>query len=417
MPSMKRPAGTELETTPVKKAKSVGVSWTKGPLPLDAKLKRTEVTSNASYMDKRSDQCDGLTVRESLTLQFKNASGEKVAYKKSDLRYDLQAKRLELVPAVPMKVSCSLVKVKHTSAAASLASGVPLHNGVLMPVVGFGTYKLSKSEVIKPLVNALKMGYRLIDTAQVYENEQGVGEAIRQSGVAREDVFIETKVWRSSHGYERTIKACKQSLRKLGVNYLDLYVIHWPGPKTGWPLKRGQVCPPDWTPAMRDKGTWRAMEELYEQGLVKAIGVTNYSLRHLKQLLKTCKIKPMVNQVEFHPRLVQQEMLDFCQKHGIALQAYASLGSGDAKQAEDFFAFPPVQQAAKAHKATGAQVLLKWAMQKGCHVIPKSVRPERMMENANVFGFKLSSSEMKALDGLHTGTRYAWKGVDPDTVQ
>eukprot|EP00913_Durusdinium_trenchii_P020030 g18826.t1 len=376
MPSMKRPAGTELETTPVKKAKSVGVSWTKGPLPLDAKLKRTEVTSNASYMDKRSDsllQCGSAVQRapESLTLQFKNASGEKVAYKKSDLRYDLQAKRLELVP---MKVSCSLVKVKHTSAAASLASGVPLHNGVLMPVVGFGTYKLSKSEVIKPLVNALKMGYRLIDTAQVYENEQGVGEAIRQSGVAREDVFIETKVWRSSHGYERTIKACKQSLRKLGVNYLeprtrmknrqtgetrrrlfsDLYVIHWPGPKTGWPLKRGQVCPPDWTPAMRDKGTWRAMEELYEQGLVKAIG------------------------------------------------------------AEDFFAFPPVQQAAKAHKATGAQVLLKWAMQKGCLWAEVN---GRMMENANVFGFKLSSSEMKALDGLHTGTRYAWKGVDPDTVQ
>eukprot|EP00438_Fugacium_kawagutii_P004435 Skav210967 [mRNA] locus=scaffold2129:101238:109848:+ [translate_table: standard] len=169
----------------------------------------------------------------------------------------------------------------------------------------YRTYKLFNADVTKPVLNALKSGYRLIDTAQahhlrvaraqsvqdakVYENEKGVGEAIRQSGLAREDVFIETKVWRSSHGYERTIKACKQSIKKLGVDYLDLYVIHWPGPKTGWPLKRGQVCPPDWTPKMRDTGTWRAMEELYQQGL--AIGVTNYSLRHLKQLMKTCKIK------------------------------------------------------------------------------------------------------------------------------
>ncbi|CAE7349884.1 ytbE, partial [Symbiodinium necroappetens] len=148
-----------------------------------------------------------------------------------------------------------------------------------------------------------------------------------------------------------------------------------------------------------------------------AIGVTNYSVRHLKQLMKTCKIKPMINQVEFHPRLVQKELLEFCQKHGIVLQAYASLGSGDASQAESFFSFPPVKAAAKAHGKTGAQVLLRWAMQKGCHVVPKSVRPERMKENAGVFNFKLSSAEMKAIDALHTGTRYAWKGLDPDTVE
>merc|ERR1712113_513251 len=200
----------------------------------------------------------------------------------------------------------------------------------------------------------------------------------------------ETKVWRSSHGYERTMKAFKQSLRKLGTDYIDLYVIHWPGCKTGWPLPKGTMCPADWTPAMRDTGTWRAMEDLYEQGKVKAIGVTNYSIRHLKLLLKTCRIKPMVNQVEFHPRLVQTELLEFCQKHGIAVQAYASLGSGDAGQAEDFFSMGPVKAAAEAHGVTPAQVLLRWALEKGCHIIPKSTKSHRMAENADLFGFKLT---------------------------
>lgn len=292
-----------------------------------------------------------------------------------------------------------------------------MKSGTIMPAVGFGTYKLKNEEVAAPVLTALKAGYRLIDTAQVYENEKGVGDALRKSGLARGDVFIETKVWRSSHGYERTTAACKQSLRKLGVDFVDLYVIHWPGCKTGWPLKKGTMCPKDWTPAMRDTGTWRAMEDLYKEGKVKAIGVTNYSVRHLKLLLKSCRIKPMVNQVEFHPRLVQSELLQFCKKEGIALQAYASLGSGDAAQAESFFAFQPVQSAAKAHKVTPAQVLLRWALQKGCHIVPKSVRKERVVENAGVFKFKLTASEMKAIDALNTGTRYAWKGLDPDSIK
>ncbi|CAJ1399416.1 unnamed protein product [Effrenium voratum] len=422
MPAMKRPASfaASAASASAKKAKRIGsgvafATKESLALPMDAKVKRTDVESNTAFHNKRCDQCDGLTVRQCLELQFKNAKGEKEKYKPSDLRYDLQAKRLELLPQEVM-ISKNLTAVKLPGSATSLDSGVRLSNGVVMPVLGFGTYKLSSAEVLGPVKNALKLGYRLVDTAQVYENEKGVGEAIQQSGLAREDVFVETKVWRSSHGYDRTMKACKQSLRKLG-GYIDLYVIHWPGPKTGWPLKRGQICPPDWSTAMRDTGTWRAMEDLYEQGLVKAIGVTNYSVRHLKQLLKVCRIKPMVNQVEFHPRLVQSELLDFCQKHGIQVQAYASLGSGDAKQAEDFFSFPPVQKAASGHKVTGAQVLLRWALQKGCVIIPKSVRPERMKQNADVFGFKLSAAEMKAIDALHTGARYAWKGVDPDTVE
>jgi len=286
-----------------------------------------------------------------------------------------------------------------------------------MPVVGFGTYKLTEADVVDPVVKALRAGYRLIDTAQVYDNERGVGAALRKSGVPRESVFVETKVWRSSHGYDRTMAAFKQSLRKLDVDYIDLYVIHWPGCKTGWPLPRGVTAPADWTPKMRDTGTWRAMEDLYEAGKVKAIGVTNYSVRHLKQLLKTCRVKPMVNQVEFHPRLVQTELLDFCAEHGIRVQAYASLGSGDAKQAESFFAFPEVQAAAAAHGITPAQVLLRWATQKGCHVVPKSSNPKRIKENADIFGTKLTKKEMKVIDALHTGTRYAWKGLDPDKIK
>jgi len=400
----------------------------KTALPLDAKVKRTDVTSSSSYLNKRCDKCDGKTVQECLKLTYTKTNGEKAKYMLPDLRYDIQAKRLSLVggtasttgsaaPSLGLKKAGPLAASKDVSSVTSLSGGVRLQSGTIMPAVGFGTYKLKNEEVAAPVLAALKAGYRLIDTAQVYENEKGVGDALRRSGLGRGDVFIETKVWRSSHGYERTMKACNQSLRKLGVDYIDLYVIHWPGCKTGWPLKRGTMCPTDWTPAMRDTGTYRAMEDLYKQGKVKAIGVTNYSLRHLKLLLKSCRIKPMVNQVEFHPRLVQSELLQFCKKQGIAVQAYASLGSGDAAQAESFFSFPPVQLAAKSHKVTPAQILLRWALQKGCHIVPKSVRKERVAENAGVFKFKLTAGEMKAIDALHTGTRYAWKGLDPDSIK
>mmetsp|Transcript_31249 Transcript_31249/g.71346 ORF Transcript_31249/g.71346 Transcript_31249/m.71346 type:complete len:353 (-) Transcript_31249:27-1085(-) len=303
------------------------------------------------------------------------------------------------------------------AAALSLSDGIRLANGTIMPVVGFGTYKLKDGDVGGPLKAALKAGYRLIDTAQVYDNDKGIAAAIKDSGIQRSDIFIQTKVWRSSHGYDRTMKAFKQTVKRLGVEYLDLYLIHWPGPKTGWPLPRGQTCPPEWTPALRNTGTWAAMEELYEKGLVKAIGVSNYSIRHLKELLKSCRVKPMVNQVEFHPHLVQQELLDFCRKEGIAMQAYGSLGSTDAQRASDFFALPPVHAAAAAHGVTPAQVLLRWSLDKGCMVLPKSTKPERIAKNADVFGFHLTSKEIKAIDALSEGTRYTWKGLDPDTVE
>jgi len=429
----KRQASPSAAEPAVKKAKAVGgfvlPTAKKITFPLDGKVKRTDVKSKSQYLDKRCDQCHGLTVHKCLELQYTKDSGVKAKYSLADLRYDVQAGRLEVVGGTegatgaitkpePGRVTAPALKaVKDAGAGVSLASGVKLQSGATMPIVGFGTYKLKNDEVSAPVLSALKAGYRLIDTAQVYENEKGVGDALRRSGLGRGDVFIETKVWRSSHGYDRTMKACKQSLNKLGLTYIDLYVIHWPGCKTGWPLKKGTCCPPDWTPAMRDTGTWRAMEDLYDQGKLKAIGVTNYSIRHLKALLKSCRIKPMVNQVEFHPRLVQSELLAFCKKHGIVLQAYASLGSGDAAQAESFFSFPPVQAAAKAHKVTAAQVLLRWALQHGCHIVPKSVRQERVKENAGIFNFKLTAAEMKSIDALNTNTRYAWKGLDPDTIE
>jgi len=434
----KRAASRSASEPPVKKRKGIATALASGFLapvaakaafPLDGKVKRTDAKANSSYLNKRCDRCDKKSVQDCLKLQYTKLNGEKTRYTLSDLRYDVQGGRLTIVGGTAAMKSKSstgslglakgpaLCVANDPSGAKSLAGGVRLRSGTIMPAVGFGTYKLKNEEVAGPVLTALKAGYRLIDTAQVYENEKGVGEALRKSGLGRGDVFIETKVWRSSHGYDRTTAACKQSLRKLGTDYVDLYVIHWPGCKTGWPLKRGTCCPPDWTPKMRDTGTWRAMEDLYKEGKVKAIGVTNYSIRHLKQLMKSCRIKPMVNQVEFHPRLVQSELLQFCKKNGIAVQAYASLGSGDAGQAESFFAFPPVQQAAKSHKVTPAQVLLRWALQKGCHIVPKSVRKERVAENAGLFKFKLTSSEMNAIDKLNTGTRYAWKGLDPDTIK
>jgi len=294
---------------------------------------------------------------------------------------------------------------------------LPGGRGLIMPYVGFGTYKLKKGDAFAPVLKALQFGYRLVDTAQIYDNEADVGRAMQMCGVPRANLFVETKVWRSSHGFDRTLKAFGQSMRRLRVDYVDLYIIHWPGAKTGWPLPRGAISPPDWTPKLRDEGTWRAMEKLYEEGKVKAIGVSNYSVRHLKSLLKMCRVRPVVNQVEFHPWLVQSELLEFCKKEGIILQAYASLGSGDVSSRADFFALPPVMAAAKAHERTPAQVLLRWALEKGVYVIPKSKSEDRIVENSCVFDFKLSPEEVTAIDSCHKGHRFAWKHKDPDTVE
>ena len=289
---------------------------------------------------------------------------------------------------------------------------------ISLPFIGFGTYKLKKEDAYNATLSALKNGYRLVDTAQIYDNEKEVGRAVKDSGIKRDEITIVTKIWRSSHGYERTIKSVKQSLRKLGVDYIDLVLIHWPGAKKGWPLKKGTICPPNWTPALRDTGTWKALEEFVQEDKIKTIGVANYTVRHLKSLLKFCSIPPAVNQVEYHPLLQQIELKQFCDKNDIALQAFASLGSGDnPKGREELFSLTPIVKAAENHSRTPAQILLRWATQIGVHVIPKSSDPERVTENLNIFDFKLTTKELKDINNLDEAKRFTWKGVDPETVE
>jgi len=305
--------------------------------------------------------------------------------------------------------------VKCPSEATSLSSCIALSNGVAMPVVGFGTYKLKDKEVTDPVNKALDSGYVLIDSAQVYEHEKDLGLVLKEK--SRTSYFFETKLWRSSHTYDRAQKTTKTTLKKHKVDYVDLYLIHWPGCKSGWPLKSGTTCPPNWTPSMRND-TWRAMEDFYLDGKARAIGVSNYSIRHLKDLIAICRIKPMVLQVEFHPKLIQSELLEFCKEHGIVVQAYASLGGGDSKNGGGtFFSLPGIPQAAKAHGKTPGQVLLRWGLEKGLCIIPKSCKEERIKENSDIFDFKLTPEEIAAIDKNNANARQTWKGVDPDSVE
>jgi len=308
-------------------------------------------------------------------------------------------------------------KVCEPSEARSLNSTVQLHNGVHLPIVGFGTYKLKTNEVVEPLKVALGEGYVLIDSAQVYDNEREVGQVLCSK--PRCSYFIETKLWRSSNNYERCLTATRESIRLLQVDYLDLYLMHWPGCKTGYPLKKGVSCPPDWKPSMRNDA-WRAMEDLYLAGKTRAIGVSNFSIRHLENLMETCRIKPMVLQVEFHPKLIQGELLLFCQKNEIQLQAYASLGSSDTKNGKgSFFTMSGVPEAAKKYNKTPAQILLRWALEKGVCIVPKSATASRIAENTKLFDFELTSEDMELIDsnGENVMERNTWNGLDPDTVE
>eukprot|EP00397_Hematodinium_sp_SG-2012_P035811 GEMP01038580.1.p1 GENE.GEMP01038580.1~~GEMP01038580.1.p1 ORF type:complete len:368 (+),score=95.65 GEMP01038580.1:72-1175(+) len=305
--------------------------------------------------------------------------------------------------------------VAATAQAKSLRSTIALHNGVHMPIVGFGTYKLQKNDVIEPVKEAFEAGYVLIDSAQVYENERAIGTILATK--KRDSFFIETKLWRSSNTYERCLAKTRESLRLLQVDYVDLYLIHWPGCKTGYPLKKGVSCPPDWTPSMRND-TWRAMEDLYLGGKCRAIGVSNFSIRHLKDLISKGRVKPMVLQVEFHPKLMQSELLHFCKDEGIQLQAYASLGSGDSKNGGgSFFTMKGIQDAAKKYEKTPAQILLRWGLEKGVCIIPKSASPSRIRENANIFDFELTPPEVAEIDSNNRMMRNTWKGLDPDSIE
>jgi len=267
-----------------------------------------------------------------------------------------------------------------------------------------GTYKLVKEDVAQPLRIALQEGYRSIDTAAVYRNEEEIGGVLREkfsSGeFVRKDLYVTSKLAPKDQGYRETLAACQQSLDNLGLDYLDLYLIHWPG-------KQG-VKPESPENVESRRESWRAMEELCESGKIRAIGVSNYTVRHLEELLASSpRIPPAVNQVEFHPWFSQRELLPYCRAKGIHLQAYSSLGRGE-KLSKEMLA--PL---ASKYGKTPAQILLRWGLQHGCAVVPKSARRERISENFQVFDFQLTPEEMALLDSAPEEKKTSW---DPETI-
>lgn len=276
--------------------------------------------------------------------------------------------------------------------AKSLQGTVTLHNGVKMPYFGLGTYKVPDGEVIVNTVKtALEVGYRAIDTAALYENEAGVGQAIRESGIPREEIFVTTKVWNTDQGYDATLRAFETSLKKLGLEYVDLYLIHW-------------------AVMGREKylETWRALETLYKEGRVRAIGVSNFQIHHLKDIMEHFEEKPVINQVELHPLLAQKELRKFCKQHDIAVQAWGPLGQGRLLN------HPVLAEIGKKYGKSVAQVILRWHVQNDIIVIPKSTNPERIRENADIFDFELSAEDMEKIDALNENKRF---GRDPDTFE
>ncbi|NUK28831.1 aldo/keto reductase [Parageobacillus sp. VR-IP] len=275
--------------------------------------------------------------------------------------------------------------------AKNLQDTTTLHNGVKMPWFGIGVFKVEEGpELVNAVKTAIKYGYRSVDTAAIYGNEVGVGQGIREgmkeAGISREDLFVTSKVWNTDLGYESTIAAYETSLNKLGLEYLDLYLIHWP--------VKGKY-----------KDAWRALETLYKEGRVKAIGVSNFQIHHLEDLMKEAEIKPMVNQVEYHPRLTQKELQSFCQKHGIQLEAWSPLMQGQLLDNE------VLQEIANKYNKSVAQVVLRWDLQNGVVTIPKTTKEHRIVENASVFDFELTEEDMERIDGLNQNHRV---GPDPD---
>jgi diketogulonate reductase-like aldo/keto reductase len=268
---------------------------------------------------------------------------------------------------------------------------IPLSNDVAMPQVGFGVFLVPADEVVEPVRVALDAGYRLVDTAKLYGNEEGVGRAIAESGLPRDEVFVTTKVWNSDHGFDTTLRAFDHSLDLLGLDVIDLYLVHWPAPMLD-----------------RYVDTWRALERLYAEGRARAIGVSNFTIAHLERLRAECDVTPLVNQVELHPGFVQEELRAYHRERGIVTEAWSPLGRGHGLLDD-----PVVTGIADTHGRTPAQVVLRWHVQLGNVVIPKSVRAERIRENFDVFGFSLTDDEMAALSALPGPGRV---GPDPLTM-
>jgi methylglyoxal/glyoxal reductase len=268
-----------------------------------------------------------------------------------------------------------------------IADRTKLNNGVDMPWLGFGVYGLDDGdEVVRCVKHALELGYRSIDTASIYKNERGVGQAIRESDIPREEIFLTTKVWNDVQRARRTLAAFEDSLERLRVDYVDLYLVHWPVPDFYI-------------------DTWRDMERIYESGHARAVGVSNFLPKHLDELRSVSQLVPSVNQVEFHPRLVQPELLAACRKLNIRVQAWSPLMQGQVLGEK------LIQDLAAKYDRTPAQITLRWDLQHGVATIPKSAHFERIAENARIFDFEISEEDMCRLDALDTGKRL---GADPD---
>lgn len=277
----------------------------------------------------------------------------------------------------------------------SLTDTYTLSNGEKIPVVGFGTWQTPDGEVAESSVlAALKAGYRHIDTAAIYGNEESVGRGIAKSGVPREELFVTTKLWNANHSYELAQKAINASLERLGLDYIDLYLIHWPNPSE---------FKDNWQQANAD--TWRAMEEAVDAGKIRSLGVSNFLSHHIDALLETARIKPVANQIFLNPSDQQEDLVAYNKEHDILSEAYSPLGTGK------IFDVPELNVLARVYHKTIAQVVLRWSLQKGFLPLPKSVHEKRIIENTQIFDFELSGKDMQAIDGLK-GT--AGVGPDPD---
>ncbi|MED1205553.1 aldo/keto reductase [Heyndrickxia acidicola] len=261
-----------------------------------------------------------------------------------------------------------------------------LNNGVQMPWLGLGVGNLNKNDDVANLIkHAIRTGYHSIDTASFYNNEEQVGMAIRESGASRRELFITTKVWNTEQGYNSTLQAFEKSRKKLKLDYLDLYLVHWA--VTG-----------------KYQETWKALEKLYKDGFVRAIGVCNFQIHHLQKIMENCEVLPMVNQVEFHPLLTQKDLLFFCKNNHIQLEAWSPLMEGNLN-------FPLLKELGEKHKKSPAQIVLRWDLQHGVVTIPRSSNPYRIEENYNIFDFQLTIEEMDRIDALNINKRF---GDNPD---
>lgn len=274
---------------------------------------------------------------------------------------------------------------------------IQLRNGMYIPQVGLGTWQITDRGLMKNIIaQAYEEGYRLIDTAAAYSNEIAVSKAIAENNIPRHELFLSDKVWNTSRGFRAVQEACKRTLKKLKTDYLDLYLIHWPA---------SMKLYENWSEINSD--TWRGMEQLYKDGYVKSIGVCNFKIHHLEELKKDAEIMPMIDQIEFHPGLNQSDLLVYCTKNRIAVEASSPLGNGAILSNNQIVSI------SNKRKISAAQICLKWAIQKGVIVIPKTSKAERLKDNINVFGFDLSDEEMKFIDEV---PYCGGIGIDPDEV-